>query len=182
VVKALQVVIAAIGSEAKPESIAVIAHELGQYPEPMVLGALARCKLECKFRLSLADVIERMDDGHPGPDEAWELVPKTERETAVLTQEIVSSIPWDLVNSGDLVAARMAFRETYKRAVQEARASRRGPQWFPSLGTDPSLRAPALEKAQQQGRMGATAVRKLLPPSTHVNPEIEALLPDFSHA
>lgn len=182
VMKALAVVIAAIGSEAKPESLLVIADELGKYPEPAVLAALARCKLECKFRLSLADVIERLDDGHPGPDEAWELVPKNEEDTAVLTQEIVSSIPWDLLNSGDLIAARMAFREAYKVALACSRANRRGAHWFASLGTDASRREAVLEKAVQQGKLTAGHAYGLLPTPTHVVPEIAALLPDFGHA
>lgn len=162
VLNALQIVVAAIGYEPKAETIAVIANELANYPDPMVLGALERCKRECKYRLALADVLERMDDGHLDPDEAWAIVPKSERESAVLTQEIMSSIPIDLIHADDLTAARMAFRESYGKALARARSERRLPRWFPSLGTDASGRDQVLMKAQELGRLSVDHVAGLL--------------------
>jgi len=161
--QALAVTVACIGSEMSDSTARALVSELSAWPEPIVLAALARCKLECKYRLSLADVIERMPDGHPGAEEAWDLVPKSERETAVVTQEIMSSIPFDLIASGDLTAARMAFRESYTRAVAQARTERRAPAWFVSLGQDKRLREGPLKRAVDLGRLTAAGVAPLLP-------------------
>jgi hypothetical protein len=163
VLKALQVTMAAIGADVKPEQVRVIAAELAHYPEAAVLGALARCKLECRFRLALADVIERIDDGHLGPEEAWALVPKSEADSAVLTQEIMGAIPFDLIGAGDLVAARMAFRESYTRALAQARAEKTLPEWFASLGHDVGGRVRVVEEAMRLGRLGVDQAQHLLP-------------------
>ena len=162
--RALAVTVSLIGGDMSEATARALVAELSGYPEPQVLAALARCKAECKYRLSLADVIERMADGHLGPEEAWELVPKSERDTAVLTQEIMSAIPFDLIDSGDMTAARMAFREAYQRSLAQARAERRAPVWFPSLGQDSRTHEPALLRAVQLGRLSSEAAQKLLPP------------------
>lgn len=161
--QALAVTVALIGSEMSEATARALVSELSAYPEPAVLAALARCKLECKYRLSLADVIERMVDGHPGAEEAWEIVPKSERDTAVVTQEIMAAIPFDLIDAGDMTAARMAFRESYNRNVAQARAERRKPVWFPSLGSDKRMREAPLARAVQLGRMSLEQANGLLP-------------------
>jgi len=162
--QALAVTLAAIGSEMSQATADVIAAELAAYPESQVLPALARCKTECKYRLSLADVIERIDDGHPGPEEAWQLVPKSEADTAVLTQEIMAAIPFTLIDVGDLTAARMAFREAYTRLRAESKAARRPPRWFASIGHDKRGREAPLLRAVELGRLGHEQVAALLPP------------------
>lgn len=176
VLEALQVTIAAIGCEMRPESAQVIALELGAYDEGRVLAALARCKLECRYRLSLADVIERMQDGYPLPEEAWALVPKSEDETVVLPQEILNAIPFELIANGDLTAARMAFRESYSRELAEARAQRREPRWLVSLGRDVAGRVKPIEDAVRLGRISTNLAQKLLPNMGPVDSNVARLI------
>lgn len=162
VLKALQVVLVVIGAEARPETARAIAIELANYPEDQVLKALARCKVECRFRLSLADVIERMEDGWPGPEEAWAMAPKSEADTVVVTQEIMSAIPFELLES-DPIAARMAFKETYARLLAQARSEKREPYWFASLGHDVEGRIKPLEEAVRLGRLSNEHAQGFLP-------------------
>lgn len=164
VLEALGLTVAAIGCETSEGTIRTLSRLLEPYPVEWVLGALTRCQIECKYRLSLADIIERLDDGHPGPEAAWELVPKSESETAVLTQEIMDAIPFELLER-DLTAARMAFRESYARGLAQARAERRAPKWFASLGHDQRGREAPLLRSVQLGRLPAEQMRKLLPPA-----------------
>lgn len=175
--QALAVTVAVIGGEMSEATARALVAELREYPEDRVIAALARCKLECKYRLSLADVVERMQDGHPGPEEAWDLVPKSERDTSVVTQEIMSSIPFDLIEAGDMTAARMAFRESYGRALAQARAQRKEPVWFASLGHDSRNREQALAKAVQLGRLSHDHAQKLLPPSREGATDLAVLDP-----
>ena len=122
------------------------------------------------------------DDGRPGADEAWGLLLKVirdERETAVLTDEMRSG--WTacqpILDLGDEVGARLAFRETYHREVENARKMAVAPRWTPTLGTDPTLRQSRLREAVEAGRIGLDAVRSLLPGATpHQIAQVAGLL------
>ena len=52
--------------------------DLQVYPDGQVLAALRRCMREVKGKLTLADIISRIDDGRPSPEEAWSMVPLDE--------------------------------------------------------------------------------------------------------
>src|SRR5512143_3188407 len=49
----------------------VFLDDLAGYPEPQLLAALGRCRLEHKGRLTVADVLSRLEDGRPGVEAAW---------------------------------------------------------------------------------------------------------------
>jgi len=60
------------GSPLTSEGIAdIFLEDLSGYPEPQVLAALKRCRLEHKGRLTVADVLSRIEDGRPGVETAW---------------------------------------------------------------------------------------------------------------
>lgn len=146
--------------------------DLLAYPVPAVLAALVRCRRECKFRLTLAEIIERIDDGRPGAEEAWSIAPMSERQTAVVTEEIMAALPLAMIERGDMVAARMAFTESYRKLVAEARAAGKPVHWFASLGHDLESREKPLRDAERLGRLPSSTVAKLLPA-----PKGEARLP-----
>ena len=111
------------------------------------------------------------DDGRPGADEAWGMLLRVigdERETAVLTDEM--RIGWTacqpILDLGDEVGARLAFRETYHREVENARKMAVAPRWTPTLSTDPTLRQSRLREAVEARRIGVDTVRALLPGAT----------------
>ena len=130
------------------------------------------------------------DDGRPGADEAWGILLRLvndERETGVLTEEM--RIGWTacqpILDLGDEVGARLAFRETYTREVERARKMAVAPRWTPTLGTDPTLRQSRLREAVEARRIGVDTVRALLPgPTPHQIAQVAGLLggPDASDA
>ena len=140
--------------------------DLEQYPETSVLMALSRVRREVKTqKLTLADIIERIDDGRPGAEAAWSAVSGvTEATTLVLTEEMREALTAaSPLMPDDLVAARMAFVETYRRLILTARAEGRAVKWRVSLGHDPAGRLPALREAVEKRRITPADARALLP-------------------
>lgn len=154
-----------IGHELSAAALEVMVRELDRYPETHVIGALHRCARECKYKLTLADILERLDDGRLGPEEAWAAIPRDEEATIVWTDEMATA--WGaarpLLDEGDSIAARMAFLEVYRREVSKARADSKPCRWWPSLGHDQAGREVALTEAVRLGRLSADHVSELLP-------------------
>jgi hypothetical protein len=142
---------------------AVVMH-LSQYAEAAVLAALARCQLELRYPLTLAAVMDRLDDGHPGPETAWALVAKLhDDDTIVWTEEMAEAYEF-VRRLDDRVAARMAFLEQYREKLAVARAERRPPRWMASLGWDPTKREGAITAAVAEGKLLPAAAHAALPP------------------
>lgn len=133
----------------------VFVEDLSRFPEPAVMGALARCRREVKGALTIQDVVSRLDDGRPGVEEAWSQMPFDESQSVVWTDEMANAfgVARGLLDEGDRVAARMAFKETYVRLVGEARDAGRLVSWSPSLGFDKSGQDAVLAAAVSKGRL-----------------------------
>lgn len=145
----------------------VFVSDLSAYPEQQVIGALARCRKEVRGVLTVADVIQRLDDGRPGAEEAWSMLPRSESESVVWTDEMSEAFSVaSRIMDDDNVAARMAFKEAYKRAVDKARESGKPVNWFASLGHDPRGRENALRSAVEHGRISAAYAIGLAPESS----------------
>src|SRR5438270_13827149 len=71
ILEALGVVCELTSTKLSEAATRVFANDLARYPEAQVLGALARCRREVKGRLTLAEVVSRLEDGRPGPEQAW---------------------------------------------------------------------------------------------------------------
>lgn len=108
--------------------------------------------------------IEIRSSDRPTSDEAWAMVPRDEDTTAVLTRETLRalSVAQPLLNEGDQVAARMAFRDAYAREVRESKDAGRPVQWQISLGHDSYGRPGALLEAVELGRIGAESALNCL--------------------
>ena len=121
-----------------------------------------------KFAPLPAHVIEVLQskDGHPGADEAWAMLPMTEGDTAVWTNEMSQAffIALPLIESGDMVAARMAFRSAYERLVGESRRAGKPPEWSVTLGHDRHGRETALANAVLRGYITASRAAALVAP------------------
>lgn len=156
----------------------VLAEDLARYPEPQVMHALSRCRRELRSGLTLADILARLDDGRPGPEEAWAMIPRDEAASVVWTSEMAQAwgVAAPLLAQGDGVAARMAFLERYRALVQLGRDAGVPPQWTPSLGHDPLGRESALIEAAERGRLSASHVAVLLPHRDQPNQRLQALL------
>lgn len=118
-------------------------------PNPNGIGA--RCKLL---------------DGRPDDNEAWAIAirSKDERETVVWTDEMAEAFrrAGPLIESGDEVGARMAFKDAYKRLVEDARASNRPANWSVSSGWDAQLRQIAVQSAVVAGLLTGPKVHLAL--------------------
>lgn len=163
--EALAVTAELTGTElTKPAARALLA-DLQAYPHAQVIAALSRCRRELKGRLTLAAILERLDDGRPGPNEAWAMIPQDEAGSVVWTDEMSRAFgaAQPLIAAGQIIAARQTFIEVYERAVAEARAAQIAPRWTPSLGHDQTGRAGALEAAVRLGRITQERAATLLP-------------------
>lgn len=179
--QALAVTAELTGTELSGGAKRVMVDDLALYPEPQVLAALTRCRRELRGRLTIADIVMRLDDGRPGPEEAWAMMPRSEAVTVVWTDEM--SRAWcaaaRLVAAGDEIAARMAFKEAYIHELTDARAQQRQVRWTASLGHDPQGRETALLEAVERRRIDVGYAKKLLPYRDHASPQMQALLEKF---
>ncbi|AMG44704.1 hypothetical protein AL520_09170 [Achromobacter xylosoxidans] len=107
-------------------------------------------------------------DNRPSADEAWAtaLLSRDEAETVVWTQETAQAFAScrSVLDLGDEVGARMAFKGAYDRLVARARNERRPVVWQASLGWDADRRERALTAAGNAGLLPAPHVAALLPP------------------
>ena len=119
---------------------------------PVPNGIVARCKLL---------------DGRPDENEAWAvaITSQDEAETVVWTQEMAEafSLARPLLDTGDEIGARMAFKDAYKRLVDDARAANKPVQWSVSAGWDASRRQIAVEKAMVAGLLAGPQPHLALP-------------------
>lgn len=138
--------------------------ELGRHPEAAVLRAIERATREVSGRLSLAAIIQRIDDGRPSADEAWAQVgAASEDDTLVTTTEAMQA--WGTVAAlleEDPQGARMAFRDAYNRIVTEARGVGTPVRVHVSLGHDKGRRQGVLMRAVQSGQLDADHAAGLL--------------------
>lgn len=163
--EAVAVTLELTGTSLSEVAARIMAEDLARYPEQQVMGALTRCRRELKGRLTIADVISRLDDGRPGVEEAWAILPKDEYATVVWTAEMAraSEVTHDLLDRGDDVGARMAFKEAYTKLCQEARDRCEPVSWSASLGWDILGREGVLTAAVASGRLTQSQAQIYLP-------------------
>ena len=154
---------------------ALVYEALRKYPEDLVLAALERCRSEVRW-LSLVEILERIEDNRPSPNEAWaQVAGATEQVTIATTDEVllayqavsrrISPAVPSLMES-DPIAARVAFLEAYKGIVARNKLAGLFPRPEMSLGLDLEGRKHALQAGVERGFLtpDEAAVRGLLPP------------------
>lgn len=153
------------GTKLSNDAARAFLRRLEQEDESAVIAAIGRATDECKYRLTVADVLERM----PGratmdADAAWALAIESglgdgdEHRTIVVPEAIAQAFPLDLYESGDKVGARMAFKAAYPDKRRE-----RGDKMLVSLGRNVEGREHALRSACQLGIIPAKKVIHHLP-------------------
>ncbi|MCA8326107.1 hypothetical protein [Burkholderia cepacia] len=119
-----------------------------------------------------ADIIAQLasgasKDGRPDANEAWAIALRSrdERDTVVWTQECAEAfaVATPVLEGGDEVGARMAFKAAYERIVEQRRTTGTPVQWIKSLGHDPDLREAVLTEAVRTGRLQLADVRSVAP-------------------
>lgn len=123
-----------------------------------------------RFAPKPADVIaamqERIRSQWPSADEAWAtaLQASDERATVVWSEEASKAFAdcQPIMASGDAIGARMAFKASYERELQQAIRELRTPRHTVSLGHDPAQRIEAVELAVQRGQLAHEHGERLL--------------------
>lgn len=152
---------------------------LKDWPDEVARAVVNHCANTMTFRPSRAELIGALQsqDGRPGPEEAWGMIPKSESETAVWTSEMAeaSAASQPLLDDGDKIAARMAFKERYVQLVAAARAAGAPVEWQISLGYDKAGREGPIREAIAKGRLSSQSAQQFLPrqdPALEIMPEI----------
>ena len=112
-----------------------------------------------EFTPKPSNILQYLDamnpDGRPTPDEAWAMMPRSESESVIMSEEMGEAMGYaqPLLDCRDQVAARRAFIDAYSRIVEKNKLAGIKPKWFPSLGDDPGGRMPAIAEAVRLGRI-----------------------------
>jgi hypothetical protein len=130
---------------------------LDNYDPSHVNRALDRCLTECKGALALADIVARIPTARPSANEAWAMLPRSEADTVVWTDEMREAYGLALPIMDDRIAARMAFMEAYNRAMLSVPNPMVPPSWSVSFGSDVAQRAQKITEAVAMGRLPMTS-------------------------
>jgi hypothetical protein len=135
-----------------------------------------------------ADIIGAIQDNtpamrRPGADEAWALMPRDETDSVVWTDEMsyAWSVASGLVNQltverPDWIAARMAFKDAYSRAVETSRAQGKPATWTVCRGTRKDNLEDVLNEAMRLGYISRDDAKPHLAELEHVRPVNQQLL------
>lgn len=142
---------------------------LKNFPDGAIKASAVRYLKTNHFKPQLADIVNgcaaQLDGNWMGADEAWALVPKSESDSAMLTDEIAQAMAAaaPLLESGDKTGARMAFKDSYGRMVEKAKIEGRLPRFFPSFGSDGAGRVTMLANAVRAGQITLDHATTALP-------------------
>lgn len=128
----------------KPERVTVYWEALKHRDLADVRGALNKHVQDAergRFFPLPADVSAQLPaerDPWPDAEIAWARCPKDEVSSSAMCDEVAGAygVARELMLSGDMVAARMAFKAEYTRRVTDAKDAGRLPTWWASLGSD----------------------------------------------
>lgn len=146
---------------------------LSNFPKGSVEKSVSNYIRTNKFKPQLSDIVQgctaQVPNAWISADEAWALMPKSENESCMMTNETAEAMAAasPLLDVGDKVAARMAFRGAYERLVERAKLEGRKPVFFPSFGDDKDLRASMLGKAVKAGQYSLDAALQIAPDRAH---------------
>lgn len=170
IAKAIKITAEVCGSELSDGAVNAMLLHLKPYGGEAVMSALSECQREAKGRLTLAAVLEKLEncDGRPGAEEAWGMIAHAltdESETIIWTNEMCSAShsASELLRLGDKVGARMAFREAYENLVRQQRLAKAPVCWTVSPGSDQQRRTDTLMLAVKDGKLSSEQVAPMLP-------------------
>ena len=181
-------VCATYGREASKEAMRIAWNALAAYDIQQVTGAYTAHLMRSRFMPTPADIIGAIQDNtpamrRPGADEAWALMPRDETDNVVWTEEMAYawSVASGLVNPltverPDWIAARMAFKDAYNRAVETSRAQGKPATWTVCRGTRKDNLEDVLNEAMRLGYISRDEAKPHLAELEHVRPVNQQLL------
>lgn len=173
------------GQEVSDDVLRMYAEDLADLPLDAVRTALMVLRRDPKVtRFPLPGVIRAKiveQDGRPGVNEAWALVPLDESTSVVMNDEIAAAyeVARPLLMDGAKTQAFFAFKERYEADVAAARLAGKPTRWWPSLGHSVAGRKAALLEAVSKGRLALEDAKRVLP-ELEFKPVPRTALPDLT--
>src|ERR1700747_675495 len=104
------------------------------------------------------------EDGRPGIEEAWAMIPKDEGGSVVWTDEMREAFgAASNLLSEDPIAARMTLKEKYGNLLAQSRHLKKPVKWVPSFGHDRQGRETALREAIDKNRITIGLAQRIMP-------------------
>jgi len=166
-IKLMVATMAVYDKPANSDVIGIWWNALSEHEFPDVRDAFSAHIKRGEFAPRPASIIsilnEMRPDGRPIADEAWAMIPRDEDASVVMTEEMAEAlnVARPLLDTGDQIAARMAFKAAYERLTEANRNAGIKPKWFPSLGHDRQGRDAAINEAVRLGRLGSEHAKSL---------------------
>lgn len=181
-------VCATYGREANKDAMRIAWGVLKSFDIAQVQRAYSAHVTTSKFMPTPAEISDLITASNPamcrpGADEAWAMMPRSEDDSVVWTEEMAYAwgIASSLVNEfntikPDWVAARMAFKDAYSRAVDGAKAQGRPVRWDIARGQRKDNLEDVLTDAIRLGRMSQDAARPHFLELEYVRPVNQQIL------
>lgn len=144
--------------------------QLSTYPLNVVLAAINAHMLDPRrgqYAPKPADIVAQIEAGSPrlnrlSADEAWAMMPASEEESIVWTDEMAQAfaIASPLLADGDRIGARMAFKGAYERLSEQNRAAGRPVKWTVSRGWNADNLESVVRDAVRLGRISPEQARE----------------------
>jgi hypothetical protein len=170
IIQAIAITAELTGTQLSDNAMVIMAEDLMAYPLDKVLIAFARCRRELKGRLTIAAILERIDDGWQPAEEAFNTLVEgwSNENLSILTTHTAMQSAESaaaLFNAGDKYRAGTAFKTAYERIVSEKKAKGIQPDWYVSAGLDKEQLAQVVKEATANGRITNDYALALLPAS-----------------
>lgn len=176
------------GREGTTEAMRIAWAGLAEFEYDDVQRAYSAHVMLSRYLPNVADIRDRIRLRNPylqrpGADEAWAKMPRSEDDSVVWTEEMAYAwgIASSLVNEyltdrPDWVAARMAFRDAYKRAVDTAESQGKPVLWSLVRGHTNDNLLDVVNEAVRLGRLTEEQARPVLAELDYRKPLVAGLL------
>jgi hypothetical protein len=161
-----------MGQDMSEAGLMMMATRLHRFDYEGVMKSISSCVEECRYKITLADIIQRIDDGRPSPEKAWQEVQHlTEDDSKVLTTEQNAAfcmVSTSLIDgdTSSKIAARQTFLQEYQRMCKESRDEGKPVEYFLARANRDHDGAKALEAvtlALSENKLPKVAAVKMLP-------------------
>ena len=179
VIHNLKVAFEVMGQDVSREATEVMASRLFRFTYPQVKAAIGRAIDESKYKITVAEIISRIDDGRPSPTQAWQSMSQFKESDAYYVPDEMHrawcgvSTDMEHADNSIKIACRQSFLETYEKMCQESCDQGKPISYFLSQPQGIGREQKVLEvitKAIAQGQITTDKAVAYLP---HMKSEIE---------
>lgn len=153
--------------EISDSKAAMLAMDLEGFTPKTISDAWVRYRKNAKnTRMpNVGQLVELIEDGNPCAQIAWGMMPKSEDDSIVWSDEMREAwaVSWPLIREGNVTGAYFAFKEAYEAAVLKCRTSGKSPKWSASFGHRKSGRELAVVEAVSTKRISLDYALKIYP-------------------